>query len=270
MKEITRRAIEAFQHGLDVLFEKRWFRLYGNFLCIVALVIAKYGIGLTWWQVFVGWIAYGVWNSGSHLLKAYVEKPKFQRIQFRIGITNLADALVDAGIYSKDEVGQHASELYKTLGKASTGYITFTWLERDLFFMNDDSRFSEFAESTISLIPFDNRALEGNTKYAMPDCIELRGKGDAYELVLIKSENRRGWIDPEGPTVTLISIPYEFLRNLQEPGKGYKWVWGALKRQREILESTGLEYWQDAEVPSAWDYRGKYANLHWWNLSEVD
>jgi hypothetical protein len=264
---MIRGAIEAFQSGLDALCDEKWFRLYGNGLCILALVVARYGAGFTWRQVLVGYLVYGIWDAGSELLQRAKQKAKFQRVQFRIGLTHLGQALVDAGIYSEEEVKQDKDALWESLGAYSSGYITFTWLQQDLFFMNTASCFAELAELTISLKPFGRRALEvGKPSHRLPDCIELRGKGDAYELVLIKSENRSGWIDPEGPTVTLMKLPYEFLRNLQEPGKGYKWVWGALKRQREILENTGLEYWQDAEVPSAWDYKGKYANLHWWTF----
>jgi hypothetical protein len=271
VKKMLKRAI---QNGLDTLSQKKWFRLEGNVLCIVALVIAKYGIGLTWWQVFLGCVAYGFWDTGAELLKSYTQKPPFHRYQFRIGITNLADALVDAGIYSKDEIAQHASELYKTLGNTSTGYITFTWLEADLFYMNTTGFFSDHPEWTIYLEPFGERAKTlDNLRHGMPDGIELRRGGSGYELVLIKSEHRAGWWhgklpDDEGPTVTIISLPYEFFRNRQEP-YGKDIIKAALwreKREREILERAGLEYWQDAEVPSAWDYRGKYADLHWWNI----
>jgi len=210
----------------------------------------------------VGGLVIGIWNAGSQLLQLANRKPKFLRIQFRIGLTHIEQAFVDAGIYSEDEVKQNQSALWESLG--SSGYITFTWLQQDLFFMNRDSFFSEFAELTINLKPFGDRAQK--IRNLQLDCLELRGKGDAYELVLIKSENRSGWINPEGPNLTLVKLPYEFFRVLQEPGKGYKWVSGALKRQREILEQAGLEYWQDGEVPSAWDYRGKYVDLHWWTF----
>ena len=39
---MIKKAIEAFQNGLDVFFDERWFPLYGTRLCIAALLIAKY------------------------------------------------------------------------------------------------------------------------------------------------------------------------------------------------------------------------------------
>ena len=129
------------------------------------------------------------------------------------------------------------------------------------------SVFSEFAELTISLKPFGRRADEiGNPLRHLPDCIELRGKGDAYELVLIKSENRRGWIDPEGPAVALIKLPYEFLRSLQTQPKRHESLMAYFDKQRGMLERVGLKYWADDEMSDVWDYKGKYADLHWWTF----
>jgi len=260
--------IETLRQGLDVLCDEKWFRLYGNGLCILALVVARYGAGFTWRQVLVGWLVIAIWNAGSELLQHGKQKAKFQRVQFRIGLTHLGQALIDAGIYTEDEVKQDKDALWESLGAYSSGYITFTWLQQDLFFMNTASSFAEFAELTISLKPFGRRAVVvGSPSHQLPDCIELRGKGDAYELVLIKSENREGWIDPEGSTVTLMKLPYAFFRSLQVP---LKWDLRKIleneKRQNEILEGAGLTRWQDSEVLSAWGYKGQYADLHWWTF----
>jgi hypothetical protein len=239
--------------------------LYGNGLYVLAIVVAKYAAGFTWRQVLVGWLVISICNAGSELLHVAEQKPKFQRIQFRIGLTDLGRALIDAGIYSEDEVKQNNSALLESLGPYSSGYITFTWLQQDLFFMNTASVFSEFAELTINLKPFGDRALEfGDPMRHLPDCIELRGRGDAYELVLTKSENRRGWDSPEKPALALIRLPHEFLHLLQQDPERYKGDYH--KRQDEILERAGLKHWQDNEVSDFWDYRGKYAELHWWTF----
>ncbi len=116
---MIKRGIEALQNALEVLCDEKWFRLYGNCLCILALVVAKYGAGLTWRQVLVGLLVIGIWNSGSELLRHDEKKRKFQRIQFRIGLTHLGQALVDAGICSEDEVKQDNGALWDSLGPYS-------------------------------------------------------------------------------------------------------------------------------------------------------
>jgi hypothetical protein len=263
---MIKRAIEAFQSGLDAVCDEKWFRLYGNCLCILVLIVAKYGAGLTWRQVLVGLLGIGIWSSGIELLRHDERKRKFQRVQFRIGLTHLGQALVDAGIYTEDEIKQNNGALWDSLGPYSSGYITFTWLEQDLFFMNTASVFSEFAELTISLKPLGRRAEQSGNRLQLSDCIELRGK-DGYELLLIKSESRCGWDSPEGPTLTLIKLPYEFFRSLQEPTNwNTRRITDYHKRQDEILERAGLKRWQDDEVSDFWDYRGKYADLHWWTF----
>lgn len=261
---MIKRTIKAFQGGLDTLCDEKWFRLYGNCLCILALIVAKYGAAFTWRQVLFALLVIGIWNSGLELLGHEEKKRKFQRVQFRISLIHLGQALIDAGIFSDDEIKQNNGALWDSLGPYSSGYITFTWLEQDLFFMNTASVFSEFAELTISLKPFGRRADEiGNPLRHLPDCIELRSKEDGYELVLIKSENRRGWIDPEGPTVALIKLPYEFLRSLQTQPKRHESLMAYFDKQRGMLERVGLKYWADDEMSDVWDYKGKYADLHW-------
>jgi hypothetical protein len=43
-----------------------------------------------------------------------------------VGLTHLAQALVEAGIYSEDEVKQNNGAIWDSLGTYSSGYITFT------------------------------------------------------------------------------------------------------------------------------------------------
>lgn len=267
---MTQRAIEAFRSGLDALCGERWFRLYGNGLCILALAVAKYGAGLTWRQVLVGLLVIGIWNSGTELLRHGDRKREFQRVEFRIRLVHLGQALVDAGIYSEDEVKQNGGALWDCIGRCSCYQIKFTWLEEKLFFLNESSRFSEFAELTVHLKPFGDRALKIDSAFWY-DRIELRGK-DEYELVLIKSESQRGkWRgklpDDEGPTLTLIKLPWELLHSLQEPLKGHgsliKGLTDRKNRRHEILERAGLKYWQHDEMSDVWYYQGKYAWLDW-------
>jgi hypothetical protein len=194
------------------------------------------------------------------------QKPKFQRIQFRIALVGFLESLVDAGIYTEEEVNEDSSKVWESLGQYSSGFITFTWLEHDLFFMNIASHFSERAELTVDLEPFGSRALKIGNR--LPDCIELRPCGAAYELVLIKSESRTGLDSPEGPTITLIKLPIEFFCALQAPPLTADSRGTEFKLQREILERAGLKFWQADEVRSAWDFKGKYADFHWWELGE--
>src|ERR1035437_2005503 len=256
---MMKKAIEAFQGGLDALCDKKWFRLYGNCLGALALVVAKYGAGLTWRQVFVGLLVYGLWQSGSEFHQRIDKKPEFQRIQFRISLVHLGQALIDAGIYSEVEVKQNSGALWDCVGRSNCYCITFTWMEQNLFLLNDENRFesrnSRFRKSVIHLKPFGDRALKIGSDF-WQDSIELRGR-DEFELVLIKSENHEGnWHgelpDDEGPTLTLIKLPWELFRNLQEPLKGHgsllKRMTDRENRQREILERAG---------------QGKYASLDW-------
>jgi hypothetical protein len=259
------KAFEALQHWLDALCRNKWFPLYGNGIFILAIVIAKFGAGFTWRQVLVGCVAGVLWHEGSKLLLRAQSKPKFRRIQFRIGLTHFPQALVNADLYTEDEVRQNDSALWNALGRYSSGYINFTWLQQDLFFMNTASFFSVTAELTLGLKAFGARA--SKIRGQLPDCLELRDDDTGYELVLIRSENRgRSDDEPERPTLTLMKLPHEFFSALQEHGDSYRSVRQAFRRQREILERVGLQYWQDSEVSSAWDYRGEYADLHWWTF----
>lgn len=259
---MTQKAIEVFRGGLDALCDERWFRLYGNGLYMSALLIAKYAAGFTWRQVLIGVIALAAWHSGAELLRHSEKTRKFQRVQFRIGLTHFGQALVDAGIYSEDEVKQNNDTLSESLGAYSSGYISFTWLEPNLFFMNTASHFAEFAEITIYLKPFGDRTLKIGK--SLPDCLELRGK-DEYELVLSKVEDR-GPMGEEGRTLVLMKLPCEFLQSLQTQPKRHERYTAHFDRQRGILERAGLTYWSDEEVSDAWDFRGEYADLHWWTF----
>ncbi len=271
VRKMIKRVMGAFQNGLDAVCDKRWFRLYGACLIVLAIIISKHSFGFTWKQFLIGWLVLGIFQEGIRLQQRTDRKPEFQRIQFTIGLTNLGQALVDAGIYSEDEVKQNSGALWDCVGRCSCYNITFTWLEQKLFFLNESSRFSEFAELSIGLKPFGDRALKIGSDFFWYDRIELRGK-DEYELVLIKSENQRGkWRgtlpDDEGPTLTLIKLPGELFRSLQEPLKGrgslLKRMTDRENRQREILERAGLKYCQHDEMPDVWHYQGTYATLDW-------
>lgn len=257
------RMLEAFRSVLDVFFDEKWFRLYANLLFILALLLVKYGAGFTWRQVLYFWLAACIWTIGSALSRHVNKPPKFKRIQFRIGITDLGQALIDAGINTAEEIEQN-NALSESLGTYSSGYITFTWLEPELYFMNDSSRFAESPELSISLKPFGERAKQ--IRSWVGDCIELRGTLKGYELALIKAEHRKGWAHPEGDVLTLMMLPYEFIHSLQKEPSPRESLTAFFDRQREMLERTGLKYLNDLEVREAWDYKGKYAVLHWWEF----
>ena len=120
-------------------------------------ILALASRGGRYWSA--GW-RFAIWNSGSALLRYHEKKRKFQRVQFRIGLNHFRQALIGAGIYSEDELEPDNGVVWESLGSHSSGYITFTWLQPDLFFMNTASTFSEFAELTISLKPLGRRAEE--------------------------------------------------------------------------------------------------------------
>jgi len=273
---MIKKTIEAFQGGLDVFFNERWFRLYGNGLGVTALLVAKYGAGFTWRQVLVGWLAMAIWNSGSALQRYDEKKRKFQRVQFRIGLTHFRQALIDADIYTDDELNADEKIVLESLGRLSSGYLTFTWLEHGLFFMNDLNCFSREAEATIYLKSFGNRRekltsrFPGGLDFELQDYLHLRpARSDGgYELVLVRHEDthdEHGF--PNYPSgLTLLRIPLVFLQSLQMSPEQHKYMRAHFDEQEKALESVGLKLWQDTEVSEAWDYRGKYADLHWWTL----
>lgn len=192
---------------------------------------------------------------------------KFNRIQFRVSLVCIREALVTGGICTPEDLGECLGysddrALFESLGIKNQGRITFTWLEPELFFLNDVPAFSKIAEVSITLRPLASRVSQ--IRGELWDCIELRPRETGYELALIKAENREGWARTEAPSLKLMELPYSFFHSLQNVPKS-----GILRhfdKQKQILESTGLKYWQDSEVSSAWDFRGKYASIHWRTL----
>ena len=237
--------------------------LFGSCLFALSLLLAVYAAGFGWRQVAFGLLAVYAWVFGVDLLNAARDPKRFIRVQFRIGIRGLAKALVDGGIYSEEEIAEYSNEIWATLGEYSDGHIEFTWLQPDLFFMQKVNVFAAYPELTIGLIPLGDCTKSGSR--LLRDCIELRPAKNAYELVLIKAENRKARPKNEGPSLTLIKLPYEFMHSLQGLYKR-KTLTEVFKLQREILEKSGLTYWEDEEVWGHWDYRGEYANLHWWKF----
>lgn len=262
---MTPKAIEMFRGWIDALCDERWFCLYGDGLCVAALFVAKYGAGFTWRQILIGLVAFAVWHSGADILRRSALGRKFQRVQFRISLTNFRQALVDAGICSEDEVRQNNGALWESLGAYSSGDVRFTWLEQNLFFLNQSGLFTDRLKLTIGLKPFGARVEQVEGRW-LRDCIELRGRGDAYELVLLKAENREwGGVPgrPEGPSLLLMTLPNDFLLNLQKPVKRKMRkidAWHA--QQRTILERAGVKYCEDHEGGAS--YQTPYASLDWW------
>ena len=261
--------MEVFHNGLDALCDEKWFRLYGNCLCILALIAAKYGAGFTWRQTWGGYLAYIIWQEGCALLKRAEQGPRCQRVTFRIELRNLRQAFIDAGIYGEDELEENESAIWESLGPYHSGYITITWLQWNLYFMQEGGSFWNVPDVLIRLKPFGARA---QANHIQSDLIILQRcylKGsEGYELALIKAENS-AW--PEGPDLILMKLPDEFFRILQEPINDHWWtrktVMDYADRHREILEGVGLKYWHYEEAPpDAWEYRGKYASLKWWEF----
>ncbi len=186
-------------------------------LYILSLFVARYGAGFSWKQVLVVLLVIAIWHGGSEYLYGNEKRRKFQRIQFRISLTHFGQALIDAGIYTDDELKTDEKMVWDSLGTLSNGYLTFTWLELGLFFMNDLNCFSEEAEATIYLKSFGNRKekltsrFPGGPDFELQDFLHLRparGNGE-YELVLVRQENshEHGFRHSYPDGLTLLKIP---------------------------------------------------------------
>lgn len=218
------------------------------FLCALALLTAKYGAGFTWRQVLIGILALAFCQAALKLRSAR----KFQRIQFRVFLKDFRQALIDAGIYSEEELKQNENIILDSLGQPKHDCVIFTWLKNDLFFVNNSNLFCKSPEFTINLKSFGERAAKN---LVIQDYLELRGNNGAYELILIKAEDRYYSQRPDG--IVLIKIPYELFGLLQSELNDVEFI----MRPREILGRVGLKY--DNEMS---DFQGKYASLDWFEL----
>ena len=184
----------------------------------VAVLTAVYGAGFSWRAVLLGGLAILIWQYGDEVWRAAFAKPAFTRIQFRFGLNFLANALQDAGIYL-DELPEAAQALSD--GLKGRGWIIFTWLEPELFYLDTENHFSSTLELSIDLASFGSRMPE--RVFQLSDMVELRSTSDGYELALVTREQRyasSGYTRDVG--LILFKLPYKFFWALQ--GAGDPWA----------------------------------------------
>jgi hypothetical protein len=232
--------------------------IIGLSLFAFAFAVAILGAGFSWRQVLLGSLALFIWELGSEIWKATFADPGFTRIQFRIGLV-IGKALYDAGLYADDS----SDSLSKIAEKMPDGgWITFTWLEPDFFFINTANRYSSTLEFSVDLPMIGTR--QNQARYELTDMIEMRSANDGYELVLLTREERYCW---PGTTrdkgLVLFSLPFRFLWAFQ--GKGDAWD-REKKAHKMLAEIPGLEYHELADVPTGWDYQNEYGSFRWWTL----
>jgi hypothetical protein len=96
-------------------------------------------------------------------------------------LIHIRKALIAGEVYASDDPGESDDGvLFESLGIENHGHITFTWLEPELFFLNDTRFFSRIPELTIELNPQGARTSE--IRGGLWDCIELRPRERGYEL----------------------------------------------------------------------------------------
>jgi hypothetical protein len=223
---------------------------------VVALLLAVYGADFSWRNVIVVGIALFLWSVGEDVWKAAFTPRPFTRLQFRIGISHIGLALQEAGLYG-DELSEAVGVIVK--GMTGRGWIIFTWLEPELFYVNTTNQYSSKLEIDIDLPMYGAR--EPKHSGELSDMIEMRSTVEGYELVLLTREERYSWPDmTRGKGLVLFKLPYKFLYSLQgDPLESHKKV-------SEVLATSGFTYHSDAEVWNAWDYRNKYGSLKWWDV----
>ena len=204
----------------------------------------------------VGGIVLLILQFADDQFKAAFTGRPFIKYQFQIALSNLAAALQAAGLY-EDEPEAIAAIYESMTGK---GYITFTWLEPELFYVHTTDQFKTGLEFSIDLPPFGTRKPE---RYELSDMLEMRMTGEGYELVLLTREQRYCWPETtRGKGVVLFRLPYTFFGSL----RGDPYAVETSKKTAAILSGAGLTYWSDAEVSNAWDYKNEYGTFRWWDV----
>ena len=93
--------------------------------------------------------------------------------------------------------------------------------------------------------------------------LEMRMTSEAYELVLLTREERYCWPETtRDKGVVLLRLPYKFFGAM----RGDPYAIGRHEKQSAILAESGLTYWADAEVSTAWEYRNEYVRIRWWDV----
>lgn len=237
-------------------------RLSGAVICLaLALAAAFFGVGFSIRQVIFLTIAASLANTGWMLVEHAIRPPLsvFRRYQFRIGLSDLVQMAVDNGLIDPDEARLHGTSMYKALGKFEGGWITFTWLEPNLFYMHTVNTFSSHPELKIILKPYrELQPVIGIEGPAFGDSIEIEVSQDGYSLVF----NAASAYESDAQKIRLIRLPITFFRALQDSEEHE-----AQKNAFTILKALPeLSYWSASEVSGAWDFRGKYINFRWWDV----
>ncbi|RZU35448.1 hypothetical protein [Edaphobacter modestus] len=220
----------------------------------VALLLAVYGAGFSWRAVIVTGGAFFLAGVGHEFWKSAHAPQPFARFQFRIGM-NIGEALHDAGLYN-DALSEAAGLISKDM--PGRGWIVFTWLEPELFYVNTTNHYSSTLEINIDLPAYGDRV--SKRTFELSDQIEMRTTTEGYELALLTREQLYSLHgSTRGKGLVMFMLPYKFFWALQ---RGYE----SHDKAREILTAAGFTYQSDAEVMSAWDYRNKYGSLRWWDV----
>ncbi len=163
-----------------------------------------------------------------------------------------------AGLYD-DELAAATEAIAK--GMTGNGWITFTWLESELFYVNTTNQFGAQLEFSIDLPAYGSR--QPQRALELSDLLEMRMTSEGYyELVLLTREQRYSSHSMRGIGLVLFRLPYKFFWALQ----GDPYDFGRHDKVKAILAEEGLTYWADAEVSSAWDYKNEYGTFRWWDV----
>lgn len=218
----------------------------------VALVLVVYGAGFSWRSVIVAFAAISLWGVGNSFWKAAFAPRAFIRFQFRIGL-NISQALHDAGLYG-DELSEASAQISE--GIAGHGWIVFTWLEPELFYINTTNLYSSRLDISIGLPSYGARVIEGTFT---SDQIEMRTTMEGYELVLQTREQLFSSEPRRSIGLVLFKLPYKAFWAMQ---RGYEAHW----ETRKLLEAAGLTYSSDPEFSNHWEYRNQYGSFRWWDV----
>jgi len=193
-----------------------------------------------------------MWQVAGDTFRAPAAKP-FKRFQFRLGLDHFSHVLEAAGLYP-GELTEVSSSICG--GMDGKGWVVFTWLEPQLFFVNTTNLFTSKLEVEIDLPAMGSRM--PRRKSQLSDVIEMRRTSDGYELVFLTREQR--YETSKASPLVLFTLPYKFFWALQSEH------FAAYKEVEEILRGVGFRYQSDLDVSEAWSYRNEFGSFHWWNV----
>ncbi len=143
------------------------------------MLLAVYGAGFSWRQLLVGAVAGTILYFAMQAFRDAFPKREFSRIQFKIDLTWIGQALLDANICGEEDLAESAGAVFESL---PGGRITFTWLGPGLYYMNVVNVFTARPELLIRLKAYGDRAKA--LEHSLTDSIEFRITMEAIELVL--------------------------------------------------------------------------------------